>query len=181
MKRLEKVSVKLGDSEILLKSASINNDVSFFEDKPDFVGLKQDVELEQPQESLFIDDDANTDNHIMLEGDIIVPVKHQPQSEEEEIAEILNAVKDPARLWPKSRDGIVRIPYLLERNKYSHASVQLITEAMDVLRKYTCVSFDNRRNEPDFVRIAPVQGCAASVGKRSGRNDIYLDRKLELF
>jgi hypothetical protein len=52
---------------------------------------------------------------------------------------------------------------------------------MDVLRKYTCVSFDNRRNEPDFVRIAPVQGCAASVGKRSGRNDIYLDRKLEHF
>ena len=65
----------------------------------------------------------------------------------------------------------------MERNKYNQTSVNLIQEAMDVLRKYTCISFEQRRNENDFVRIAPVQGCAASVGKRTGRNDIYLDRK----
>ncbi|CAG5105491.1 Oidioi.mRNA.OKI2018_I69.chr1.g2173.t1.cds [Oikopleura dioica] len=174
MKRLEKVTGKLYEgSSISLKSAGVNDGAAIFEGRPDFVELQQDVELEQ---TLFTDDEANNDNHILLEDDIIIPVDHQPRNEEEQIATILNAVKDPARLWPKDRDGIVRIPYLMERNKYNQTSVNLIQEAMDVLRKYTCISFEQRRNENDFVRIAPVQGCAASVGKRTGRNDIYLDQ-----
>ena len=101
MKRLEKVTGKLYESSsISLKSAEVNAGAAIFEGRPDFVELQQDVEVEQ---TLFTDDEANNDNHILLEDDIIIPVDHQPRNEEEEIATILNAVKDPARLWPKGK------------------------------------------------------------------------------
>ena len=47
-------------------------------------------------------------------------------------------------------------------------------EAMATIRRYSCIEWDRRARETDYVRIMNMTTCAAMVGHNAGRNDVFL-------
>jgi len=47
-------------------------------------------------------------------------------------------------------------------------------QAMATIRRYSCIEFDSKNRESDYVRIMNMTTCAAMVGHNTGRNDVFL-------
>uniref|UniRef100_A0A8C5WKA9 Metalloendopeptidase n=1 Tax=Leptobrachium leishanense TaxID=445787 RepID=A0A8C5WKA9_9ANUR len=73
-------------------------------------------------------------------------------------------------LWPKAASGLVTIPYALSA-VYSELA---ITAAMLEFETLTCIRFEPRTHEKDFLNIISDSGCWSSVGRTGGVQDLSL-------
>ncbi|XP_072193393.1 astacin-like metalloendopeptidase isoform X1 [Excalfactoria chinensis] len=73
--------------------------------------------------------------------------------------------------WPQSRDGIVRIPYVLDPT-YEENHVRGILEAMAEFETLTCINFVKRKTERDYLIIRSADGCWSNYGKVGGGQTI---------
>ncbi|NXU57032.1 ASTL metalloendopeptidase, partial [Turnix velox] len=69
--------------------------------------------------------------------------------------------------WPKSSDGIVRIPYVLD-SAYEESHKKAIRDAMAEFKTLTCINFVKRNTERDFLNIRSLDGCWSHYGKVGG-------------
>lgn len=49
-----------------------------------------------------------------------------------------------------------------------------IIVAMNTIAKYTCVRFQERTTEPDYISITSGSGCSSNMGKIGGKQDVTL-------
>ncbi|XP_068117087.1 hatching enzyme 1.2-like isoform X2 [Hyperolius riggenbachi] len=100
----------------------------------------------------------------MLQGDIAVKKNR-------------NAIicRTKSCLWPKSKDGVVVVPYTLSNN-YTSEEKEIIQAAMEEVTAVTCIRFIPRREEPNYLRIQPYDGCWSYVGRAGGAQDLSLMR-----
>ncbi|ETN76866.1 astacin [Necator americanus] len=81
--------------------------------------------------------------------------------------------------WNTTRDEmgnhVALIPYTIE-DSYTCDQRKMITDAMRIIEKNTCVRFRERRCERDYLEIrSDGEGCYAEVGRRRGRSVLNLE------
>ncbi|GBN30838.1 Astacin-like metalloprotease toxin 1 [Araneus ventricosus] len=86
-----------------------------------------------------------------------------------EDAEDRNAVADKRMVWP---GGIV--PYVLDPGLIKTVNQAIMTNAMWLYGRDTCIKFVPRTDEKDYIRIFPGQGCYSHVGKTGGAQPVSL-------
>uniref|UniRef100_F6VIM9 Metalloendopeptidase n=2 Tax=Xenopus tropicalis TaxID=8364 RepID=F6VIM9_XENTR len=98
----------------------------------------------------------------MIQGDIAVKKSR-------------NALMCPGKscLWPRSRKGLVLVPYTLSNN-YNSTERDIIRAAMDEVTVLTCIQFVTYNNESDYLRIRPYDGCWSYIGRVGGAQDVSL-------
>eukprot|EP00179_Madagascaria_erythrocladioides_P000620 CAMPEP_0198309294 /NCGR_PEP_ID=MMETSP1450-20131203/1722_1 /TAXON_ID=753684 ORGANISM="Madagascaria erythrocladiodes, Strain CCMP3234" /NCGR_SAMPLE_ID=MMETSP1450 /ASSEMBLY_ACC=CAM_ASM_001115 /LENGTH=357 /DNA_ID=CAMNT_0044012045 /DNA_START=19 /DNA_END=1092 /DNA_ORIENTATION=+ len=75
-----------------------------------------------------------------------------------------------ATRWP---DGVV---YFKFANAVPADERDLITQAMEAISESSCITFQERTNQPDFIRfINNLPGCQSEIGRVGGRQTINLD------
>ncbi|XP_060768070.1 high choriolytic enzyme 1-like [Neoarius graeffei] len=77
--------------------------------------------------------------------------------------------------WRKGRDGKVKVPYVISQ-QYSPSERGVIQRALRSFENSTCVQFQLRTNEEDYVDILSDNGCYSFVGRRGGRQVVSLQR-----
>ena len=106
-----------------------------------------------------------------IEGDIIIPAENlsdfvmstDPYSPNNAVA------RNTESLWD---NGI--IPYQLSSSLNQRAQ-NAILNAMDFYKENTCVDFEVRTNQPNYVYFFPGAGCYSYIGNiRRGRQDISI-------
>ncbi|XP_075044211.1 embryonic protein UVS.2-like isoform X2 [Mixophyes fleayi] len=141
-----------------------------------FLGVCAATLQQNPQERFSGSDRRDTGNDIfsdilssnqgssrfMLQGDIAVKRNR-------------NALvcRGKSCLWPKSGDGLVRVPYTLSNN-YTSEEKEIIQAAMEEVTVLTCIRFIPRHGEPDYLRIQPHAGCWSYIGRVGGAQDLSL-------
>ncbi|KIH61369.1 astacin [Ancylostoma duodenale] len=84
-------------------------------------------------------------------------------------------------MYPDHNGNFI-IPFVIS-GKYDSNSMKVIHDAMEELNQNTCIRFQQRTNEDDYVDIKNERGlgCASFVGRKStGPNPLYLeDRCME--
>lgn len=120
--------------------------------------------LAHPRPRFFTYNPNNTD---LIEGDII------PSKPKEERFTTYTVVTDPAKVWT---DGKVYYQF----GKRLGAYVQgIVEEAMEYIQSRSCVRFEKRSGQENFINIAYREGrCASHVGMRGGEQTIALDPSL---
>uniref|UniRef100_A0A8C6YXY7 Metalloendopeptidase n=1 Tax=Nothoprocta perdicaria TaxID=30464 RepID=A0A8C6YXY7_NOTPE len=73
-------------------------------------------------------------------------------------------------LWPKSRDGLVKVPINISSDFFTERL--WIADALQEVSTLTCVRFVNRTTEADYVHIE--RGCWSYFGKIGGRQALGL-------
>ncbi|NXX36121.1 ASTL metalloendopeptidase, partial [Nicator chloris] len=73
--------------------------------------------------------------------------------------------------WPRSSDGIVRIPYVLDPT-YEESEVKGIHDAMAEFEALTCINFVKRRTERDYLSIKSADGCWSYHGRVGGEQTV---------
>ncbi|XP_066548851.1 astacin-like metalloendopeptidase isoform X2 [Amia ocellicauda] len=76
--------------------------------------------------------------------------------------------------WPKSSDGLVRVPYILSKS-YSSLNVKKITDAFADFQQYTCIRLVPRNGEIDYIAFNPLSGCYSNVGQTGGEQVVSLN------
>ncbi|XP_036964090.1 low choriolytic enzyme-like isoform X2 [Acanthopagrus latus] len=69
------------------------------------------------------------------------------------------------RLWPKSSDGKVYIPYIIA-NHYPSEELDIIKKGIDSFSSSTCIRFLPRTTEKDFLYIQSLNGCYSYLGRQ---------------
>ncbi|NWR30752.1 ASTL metalloendopeptidase, partial [Tachuris rubrigastra] len=69
--------------------------------------------------------------------------------------------------WPPSRDGIVRVPYVLDP-AYEESHIKGIHDAMAEFEALTCINFVKRKTERDYLSIKSADGCWSNYGRVGG-------------
>ncbi|XP_051778466.1 hatching enzyme 1.2-like [Erpetoichthys calabaricus] len=88
--------------------------------------------------------------------------------------------KNASCFWPMSSNGVVYIPFTLDRS-YSPLDKITITGAMTDFYSKACIQFIPWTNQKDYVSIEPQNGCWSSVGKVGGKQVVSLQRDTCLF
>ncbi|KAK6031702.1 astacin, partial [Ostertagia ostertagi] len=81
-----------------------------------------------------------------------------------------NALKNKQLAW---KDGI--IPYEMDPAFLPH-EVKIIEKAFASYRKSTCIRFQSRNGEQDYLNIVKGFGCYSQVGRTGGKQEISLGR-----
>ncbi|KAL6740249.1 hypothetical protein Aduo_013622 [Ancylostoma duodenale] len=81
-----------------------------------------------------------------------------------------NALKNKQLTW---KDGI--IPYEMDSAFSSH-EVKLLEKAFASYHKNTCIRFQPRNGEEDYLNIVKGFGCYSQVGRTGGKQEISLGR-----
>ncbi|KAK6750078.1 hypothetical protein RB195_002208 [Necator americanus] len=81
-----------------------------------------------------------------------------------------NALKNKQLTW---KDGI--IPYVMDP-AFSHHEVKLLEKAFASYHKNTCIRFQPRNDEEDYLNIVKGFGCYSQVGRTGGKQEISLGR-----
>uniref|UniRef100_A0A8C4WNJ9 Metalloendopeptidase n=1 Tax=Gopherus evgoodei TaxID=1825980 RepID=A0A8C4WNJ9_9SAUR len=82
-----------------------------------------------------------------------------------------NAINcDSSCFWPKSRDGLVKVPV----NVSTEFCKTWIVEAMQEFTTLTCVQFINRTTETNYISIVPGESCWSHFGKIGGMQQVGL-------
>uniref|UniRef100_A0A4W6F609 Metalloendopeptidase n=1 Tax=Lates calcarifer TaxID=8187 RepID=A0A4W6F609_LATCA len=92
----------------------------------------------------------NRSSNFMLEGDILMPRSRTAMK-------CLN--EKYSCLWPKSPNGIVEIPFLINDSERS-----LILTSMKDFETKTCIRFIPRWSQVAYLNIEPRFGCASLLG-----------------
>ncbi|ETN76867.1 astacin, partial [Necator americanus] len=78
--------------------------------------------------------------------------------------------------WNTTRDemGKYLVPYTIE-GSYTSDERKMISDAMRMIEKNTCVRFKRRRGEEDYLEIRSEEdGCYTRVGRYKGKNILNL-------
>ncbi|XP_041918491.1 low choriolytic enzyme-like [Alosa sapidissima] len=83
--------------------------------------------------------------------------------------------------WPRSRDGLVYVPYVIS-SQYSSREKATIVKAMDSFANATCIRFRPRKRriffkDRHYLNIESNTGCWSYVGRRRGRQVVSLARR----
>ncbi|XP_077323984.1 embryonic protein UVS.2-like [Lithobates pipiens] len=130
------------------------------------LGVNKDApkseDSEMPQQGIFSKIlKANKDSKTtMYGGDILV------QNDR-------SAINCPSCLWPKSDNGTVPVPYIID-SSYSPSDLNSIVLAMAEFDTLTCVRFVPLTTEHDYINIAPDGGCYSYVGRTGGSQTVSL-------
>ena len=101
------------------------------------------------------------DGKAILDGDIIV-------SEAALIgAPVTTLAGNRDKRWP---DGV--IPYVLNR---SHSDFESIKSAIATVNSQTGLTLVERTNQSDYVEFMPDNGCSSWVGRKGGRQEIFIE------
>ncbi|XP_044127298.1 embryonic protein UVS.2-like [Bufo gargarizans] len=77
------------------------------------------------------------------------------------------------RLWPRSADGTVQVPYTLSPG-YRVEYQNLFMTAMQEFESLTCVRFIKRTAEVNYLDIISSDGCSSYVGQNGGAQPVRL-------
>ncbi|KAM4744203.1 high choriolytic enzyme 1-like [Anableps anableps] len=104
-------------------------------------------------------------DEMVLEGDIVAPTDR-------------NARKCwyKSCLWTKASNGYVVVPYVIGR-EFSSYERQTIETGMRAFSSSTCVRFQQRTNERDFISVVSKQGCWSELGKTGGMQELSLNKQ----
>lgn len=81
-------------------------------------------------------------------------------------------IRDKNSLWPR---GV--IPYTIAYSIPETSKIrQLLKDAMEEWEKYTCIRFEKRVNQSDYVEFYYGEGCNSDVGRVGGRQTTSLGR-----
>ncbi|CAB3409189.1 unnamed protein product [Caenorhabditis bovis] len=83
---------------------------------------------------------------------------------------LFNALKNKQLTW---ENGI--IPYELD-SAFSAAEVKILEKAFDSYRKSTCIRFEKRDDQTDYLNIVKGYGCYSQVGRTGGKQEVSLGR-----
>ena len=99
----------------------------------------------------------NASTQILMEGDLVAPRTR-------------NAMYCWYNdcLWKKNADGSVTIPYTVSRS-YDSWDRKKIQKAMKTYSDSTCVRFEPRQHEYDYISIENYDGCWSSLGRTGGK------------
>ena len=101
------------------------------------------------------------DGKAILDGDIIV-------SEAALIgAPVTMLAGNRDKRWP---DGV--IPYVLNR---THGDFEDIKSAIEIVNSQTGLTFVERNSQSDYVEFMPDNGCSSWVGRKGGRQEIFIE------
>ncbi|XP_077562034.1 astacin-like isoform X1 [Haemaphysalis longicornis] len=122
--------------------------------------------LALPRPRFFIYNPKNSD---LIEGDII-PAKPQAQR-----FVTYTVVTDQALVWT---GGKVFYEFEKPFGKYDYVK-ETVEEAMEYIQSRSCVKFEKRNGQENYINIAYRQGrCASNVGMQGGEQTIALDPSL---
>ncbi|XP_068115999.1 astacin-like metalloendopeptidase [Hyperolius riggenbachi] len=106
--------------------------------------------------------EANKESgNLLIYGDVAVPRKRSAQ------------VQCSDCRWPKSRTGIVYIPYKIS-GSFSLEHAAIMKTAMEEFATMTCVQFIPQTTETNCVSIQPLTGCWSYIGKVGGVQTLSL-------
>ncbi|CAD6192835.1 unnamed protein product [Caenorhabditis auriculariae] len=83
---------------------------------------------------------------------------------------LFNALKNKQLTWS---GGV--IPYEMDP-AFSAAEVKIMEKAFNSYRKNTCIRFEKRNDETDYLNIVKGYGCYSQVGRTGGKQEISLGR-----
>ncbi|GFY71564.1 zinc metalloproteinase nas-14 [Trichonephila inaurata madagascariensis] len=66
------------------------------------------------------------------------------------------------------------IPFDINETVYSIWDLHVIHESLKEIEKWTCVKFQKRRNEKDYIYISPLGGCWSYVGRKGSEQVLSL-------
>ena len=108
---------------------------------------------------LAYDPETSNSHNGYYEGDMMIK-----QKEEEMVA------RYTAKRWPNGR-----IPYAMEKGKFSNEERAAIARGIMTLQDRTCIKFVPKQNhDKDYVMMKKGPGCAAHVGRIGGQQVIRL-------
>ncbi|XP_040188615.1 embryonic protein UVS.2-like [Rana temporaria] len=84
-----------------------------------------------------------------------------------------SAMNCPDCLWPKSDNGSVPVPYIID-SRYSPSDLNNIVLAMAEFETLTCVRFVLRTTEESYLNITPDRGCYSYLGRTGGSQTVSL-------
>ena len=78
-------------------------------------------------------------------------------------------------LWKKDSDGLVTIPYTFSSD-FHEWDKKKIQRAMQTYIDKTCVRFEPRQNEYDYISIENSDGCWSDLGRIGGKQVLSINR-----
>ncbi|XP_071972592.1 embryonic protein UVS.2-like [Engystomops pustulosus] len=119
-------------------------------------------EAEEPEGTFSKIMKANKDNSIPVhEGDMLVKNGR-------------SATTCTQCLWPKSANGLVKVPYNLS-SSFGPSDLSLFQNAIDKYETLTCIRFVNRKSENDYLNIVSSKGCVSYIGRLGGGQMVGLN------
>ncbi|KAJ0016361.1 hypothetical protein NQD34_014651 [Periophthalmus magnuspinnatus] len=106
----------------------------------------------------------NQSDTFLLEGDLLPPTHR-------------NAMKCwyNSCLWPKSSDGLVYIPYIVN-SEFNSYETRVISSALSSFHGPTCIRFVPRQTQNDYISVENQSGCFSALGRQGGRQVLSLNR-----
>ncbi|XP_066545669.1 astacin-like metalloendopeptidase [Amia ocellicauda] len=77
--------------------------------------------------------------------------------------------------WDKSSDGFVYVPYVIDPS-YAASEQRLILDTLASFSTFSCIVFQPRSDEVDFISIVPLGGCWSLYGRGGGEQQLSLSR-----
>ncbi|XP_069083227.1 embryonic protein UVS.2-like isoform X1 [Pleurodeles waltl] len=77
-------------------------------------------------------------------------------------------------LWPQSSKGLVLVPYVLD-SVYDSFQRSVFSSAMQEMETMTCINFEPRSSEKEYLHIISTEGCYTSIGRSGGVLTVGLD------
>nr|BBG28496.1 hatching enzyme [Rhabdoblennius nitidus] len=110
----------------------------------------------------------NTNNgtdEFLVEGDLLRPLTR-------------NALKcwSQSCLWPKGSDGLVTIPYTVNR-QFNRREIQTIDTGLKSFHRVSCIRFVSRTNQRDYLKIESQNGCFSFLGRQGKGQTVSLDEQ----
>lgn len=86
-------------------------------------------------------------------------------------------VRDIVVRWPKTKSGLVIIPFTIDINSgYTRREIGSIKGAMKSIQSVSCVRFVPRHVEKDYLEFFSGGGCFSKLGKTGGRQGVSIRR-----
>ncbi|XP_013876800.1 high choriolytic enzyme 1 [Austrofundulus limnaeus] len=79
-------------------------------------------------------------------------------------------------MWPKSADGKVYVPYVID-NHYTSRELSVIETGLQSFTGFSCIRFIKRTSQSDYLRIQSHNGCYSYVGRLGSAQIVSLDRQ----
>ncbi|KAM9840766.1 low choriolytic enzyme-like [Aulostomus maculatus] len=107
----------------------------------------------------------NASSELLLEGDILIPTKRTA----------MKCLKGYRCLWPKSRNGNVEVPFVIDE-RYDQLETSAILKAMEDFEPKTCIRFIPRVSQTAYLTIEPRFGCFSLMGSVGDKQLLSLQR-----
>ncbi|XP_020618995.1 blastula protease 10-like isoform X2 [Orbicella faveolata] len=110
--------------------------------------------------------EENRNNRELFEGDMrLTPEQRRAVSGLKRAA-----IRNTRKLWPK---GVMY--YVIDGTLAGQSRARsAINQAINEYKRLTCIRLQRRTNQRDYVSFRSGGGCASWVGKRGGKQDIWL-------